>query len=177
MQIYIVLWDHNHRPCWPPDQVIWRSCLSNSCKIWAPDGLWAPFSEVPVSCSEATQVLKDSISQPIFPVSIFVTFWCVIKLKTAQAEAPNQVDMPFTQEDSEYVLVHCLCIALGVVACQELSAVVSDLWGPEMANTARHLRDILACVCCIPWQGGVRWSPRWLMQHCREWHVGVSREH
>ena len=56
---------------------------------------YAPFWDVPVSCSEAKGECKDGIAWPLFPESTSVAPRCVTNLKpTPQAEAPGQVNRP-----------------------------------------------------------------------------------
>lgn len=46
-------------------------------------------------------------------------------------EAPGQVDGPFTQAEGMCALVHCLCSALGMVACFTVFLIVTVFWAQK----------------------------------------------
>ena len=74
-----------------------------------------------MSCSEAKGEHKDG-SSSLIPESTSVASRCVANTKPdPQADALGQVNRPFSQADLGCVSVWCLCSALGLVACQELS--------------------------------------------------------
>lgn len=44
MQMYTAQWDCKYKPCWPPDQMIWRYPLGDSHKNWGSRWVYKRFS-------------------------------------------------------------------------------------------------------------------------------------
>lgn len=92
---------------------------------------------------------------PMFYERVSVASGCVVNLRSVpQAEAPGQVNRPFSQKDWGCVSVCCVCCALGAVACQELSFWLLQrvLWGSGtqslLATKARRSMGV-PCVNCV----------------------------
>lgn len=61
MQIYAVLRGNKHKPCWPPQQVIWQCPLSYNHKNHTPDACVSSFPEILVSWSKVEGEGQDGI--------------------------------------------------------------------------------------------------------------------
>lgn len=88
---------------------------------------------------------------------------CVPELKPAQDEAPGQVNRPFTRKIGGGFQSCCVCSALRVVVCQELSNCYSP-WDPgtqvPLATRARPSRSV-PYVDCMHWPALARlWERR-----------------
>ena len=124
MRIYIVLWDCNCKPCWPPDHEIWRCPLGNCCKNQGSRQVCKLFSK---------RCRGKAFSLPTFPESASVASRCLANLKPVpRVKALGQVDGLFSEAGGTYVSVCCLCSALGIVAFPELS-------GSHGARKHKHL--------------------------------------
>lgn len=91
-------------------------------KFGALDECISSFLKVLSSCSEVKGVHKDSVSLLTVTWSVSFASRCVENLMPIlQAEVPDEVNRPFSQEARADVSVCHLCGALGVVTCREPS--------------------------------------------------------
>lgn len=121
MQIYIVLLDHKHKPCWPPEPAdlgftVHKNWDSGSVyKLLSGRYWWAV----------ARQKESVKMASPSFysPRAVLWASRCVPNLKPAPwAKAPAQANRLFLRKTG---CISCLCGALRLEVCQELSL---QLW-------------------------------------------------